>query len=272
MKALREAARAVAFALKPGGTRANSGLAKLMTAVAAGTFTERELEEARVRHWASFADEHPSRRNGLFAWEVRFYSPYLRSGTKLLVAGAGSGRDVLCFVRDGCIVTAIDESEDALQLLERRLARAERTATVRAASIVAFESPDRFEVVIFSWLIYILIPHRAARVESLRRAASALVEGGVLLVSYKPGRGSSRLGGISRAVARLTGGLPPEDFEEFQFHGTWSLPRLYHSRFHTAEEIEDEAREAGLTVIAHHRGSPGWEDPGCLTLGCAEAT
>ena len=25
-----------------------------------------------VRHWASFADDHPSRKSGLFPWEVRF--------------------------------------------------------------------------------------------------------------------------------------------------------------------------------------------------------
>lgn len=238
-----------------------------MTAIAAGTFNERELEEARVRHWASFADEHPTRKQGLFPWEVRFYGRFLKRGARLLVVGAGSGRDVLCFIRDGCIVRAIDESAEALEGLQRRLARAELSADVTASSIVDFESDERFDVVIFSWLAYILIPARKLRLAALRRAEQALAPGGVILISYKPGKGSPGLGKLSRAVAALTGGWPPEDFEEFQFSGTAALPRVYHSRFYTPEEIEGEAAEAGLKVIDHHHGKPGWDDPGWIVLG-----
>ena len=135
---LRTLVRRGAFALRPGGARTNSGFARLMTATAAGTFTERELAEARVRHWASFADEHPSRKQGLFPWEARFYKPFLKRGARLLVVGAGSGRDVLCFLRTGCVVCAIDESADALETLKTRLSRAELQARVRASSIADF--------------------------------------------------------------------------------------------------------------------------------------
>lgn len=266
VKRLRIATRAIAFALTPGGRRSGGVLARTMAAVAAGTFSEEELAEARTRHWASFADDHPSRKSGLFPWEVRFYSRFLRPEQRLLVVGAGSGRDVLCFVRDGCRVTAIDEAAGALEFLERRLERAELTATIRASSIVEFESPDRFDIVIFSWLAYILIPTRAMRLAALRRAAEALLPGGRILVSYKPGRGSPHLGRISRTVARLLGGLPCEDFEEFQFSGTASEPRVYHSRFYTPAEIEAEAEAAGLGVVFHHHGAPGWDDPGCIVL------
>ncbi len=267
MGRLRTAVRAVAFALRPGGTRSNSDLARVMTAIAAGTFSESELEQARVRHWAAFADDHPTRKQGLFPWEVRFYSPFMRPGVRLLVVGAGSGRDVLCFIRDGCIVRAIDESADALQGLLRRVAQAELSVDVTPRSIVDFESDERFDLVVFSWLAYILIPARKLRLASLRRAAEALVPGGRILISYKPGSGSPRLGGLSRMVAKLTGGWPPEDFEEFQFSGTARLPRVYHSRFYTPEEIEGEARDAGLDVISHHHGTPGWDDPGQIVLG-----
>ena len=259
--------RELAFALRPTGKRGNSALARVMTAVAAGTFNQRELEEARVRHWASFADEHHSRKQGLFPWEARLYKPFLKPGARLLVVGAGSGRDVLCFLREGCVVTAIDESADALQGLERRLAQAELSARVEPASIADFESDERFDVVIFSWLAYILIPARPARLSALRRSAQALAPGGAILISYKQGKGSPRLGQLSRAVARLLGGAPSEDFEEFNFSGPAALPRVYHSRFYTEGEIEAEAVEAGLSVIDHHNGSPGWDDPGWVVLG-----
>ncbi len=238
-----------------------------MTAVAAGTFNQRELEEARVRHWASFADEHHSRKQGLFPWEARLYKQFLKPGARLLVVGAGSGRDVLCFLREGCVVTAIDESADALRSLERRLAQAELSARVEPASIADFESDERFDLVIFSWLAYTLIPTKPARLSALRRSAQVLAPGGAILVSYKPGKGSPRLGQLARAVAGLVGGARSEDFEEFNFSGPASLPRVYHSRFYTAEEIEEEAADAGLSVLDHHRGSPGWDDPGWVVLG-----
>ena len=263
---LRTLVRRMAFALRPGGTRTNSGFAKVMMAIAAGTFTERELNQARVRHWASFADEHPTRKQGLFPWEVRFYKPFLKRGARLLVVGAGSGRDVLCFLRAGCVVRAIDESADALETLRERLARAELQAGMRPSSIVDFESEERFDVVIFSWLAYILIPTRKLRIAALRRSAAALTPGGVILISYKPGKGSPWLGRLSRGVARVLGCLPPEDFEEFQFSGSASLPRVYHSRFYTAEEMEAEAGDAKLFVVNHHRGSPGWDDPAWIVL------
>ncbi len=258
--------RSLAFALRPRGKRANGVVAKAINAVAAGTFNTIELSEARTRHWANFAEEHNSRKSGLFDWESRFYRPFIGPGRRLLVVGAGSGRDVLCFLREGCVVTAIDEATDALESLHRRLARAELTACVRPFSITDFETDDRFEVIIFSWLAYILIPLRAARITALRRAARVLDSNGVILISYKPGKGSPVLSWISRAVARLLGGTPPEDIEQFNLSGSASLPRVYQSRFYTPEEIEGEAREAGLEVVQHHHGSPGWEDPAWVVL------
>lgn len=261
--------RSFAFALRPRGKRANSKLAGLITAVAAGTFNTRELSEARTRHWASFAEEHNSRKSGMFDWEIRFYRPFIGPGTRLLVVGAGSGRDVLCFLREGCVVTAIDEAAEALESLRRRLSQAELTADVRPFSIVDFETDDRFDVVVFSWLAYILIPLRESRVVALEKAARVLDSGGTILISYKPGQGSRVLSWISRAVARLLGGTPPENIEQFLFSGSASLPRVYQSRFYTADEIESEAREAGLAVIQHHQGSPGWDDPAWVVLGRA---
>lgn len=263
---LRTAVRTFAFALKPTGIRAQGLLAKVMTAIAAGTFTPHELGEARTRHWAHFAEAHHSRKSGLFPWEVRFYREVLKPGVRVLVVGAGSGRDVLCFVRDGCVVTAIDEAPDAIEALRLRLSRAELSATTRAASIAEFEANERFDVVVFSWLAYILIPSRDLRLESLRRAAAATVESGSILISYKPGTGSPRLGRLSRCVATLVGGLRPENFEEFTFSGSPRFPRVYHSRTFTADEIEGEAKGAGLQVIRHHRGAPGWDDPACVVL------
>ena len=266
MRLLRLWIRALALALRPRGKRVNSPFAKLLTAVAAGTFTAQELAEARIRHWTAFADEHQSRKSGLFDWEVRFYGPFLKSGTRALVVGAGSGRDVLCFLRAGCVITAIDESPEALQSLRGRLQQAELSAIVEPSSIVDFESNERFEVVVFSWLAYILIPLRELRLTALRRAARVLSPEGVVLISYKPGAGSRRLGQLSRAVARLLGGTPPEDLEDFTFSGSATKALVYHSRFYLAEEIEGEARDAGLCVLQHHRGSPGWDDPAWVVL------
>lgn len=261
------ALRTTAFALMPGGIRSNGRLARVLSAVAAGTFSATELQESRVRHWAAFSTEHVSRKQGLFLWEEKFYSKALKPRSKLLVVGAGSGRDVLCFLRADHDIVALDESAPALEELSRRLAQAERTAVIHAGSIVDFQSPDRFDAVIFSWLAYILIPTRADRIRALQQAARVLAaQGGVILISYKPGSGSRALGRLSRAVARLVGGEPPEDFEEFRFSGPPGAARLYHSRFFAPAEIEEEAAQAGLHVIFHDHGVPGWDHPGCLSL------
>ncbi len=268
---LRTLVRRIAFALRPGGTRANSGLAKVMTAIAAGTFTATELTEARVRQWAWFGDEHGSRKQGLFPWEVRFYSPYLKPGVRVLVVGAGSGRDVLCFLRAGCVVTALDESASTLDKLRLRLERAERDATVICGSIADFVSSERFDAVIFAWLTYIYIPLRSTRVEALRRAADVLAPGGEVLISFEPGVASTGLRRIARVTANLVGGTPPEDFGHFFCSGPARLPLVYQSRFFTAAEIRAEAAEAGLVVAGQHDGTPAegagaTDDPGTVAL------
>ncbi|MEO8358811.1 MAG: class I SAM-dependent methyltransferase [Vicinamibacteria bacterium] len=259
--------RSVALALRPRGKKSRSTLARLATAVAAGTFTEEELAEARIRHWANFADGHGSHKAGLFPWETRFYGRHLKPKSRLLIVGAGSGRDVLCFLRDGHRATAIDESAEALLSLERRLNRAELSADVRSGSIVSFETQDRFDAVIFSWLSYILIPARADRLTALEHAARTLAPDGRILVSYKPGSTAPWMGRITRGLAKVLGAASPEDFEEFELQGPAAAPMVYHTRFFTSTEIEGEARAAGLVVQDHHPGAPGWDDPGCIVLG-----
>ena len=99
----------------------------------------------------------------------------------VLDVGAGSGRLALQLAGNGRDVTALDIDPDLLAALSSRDERA-RVATI-CADARAFESAQRFGLIIVAMLTVQLLGGPTGRREFLRRARSQLAEGGCLALA-----------------------------------------------------------------------------------------
>ncbi len=167
---------------------------------------------------------------------------------RLLLLGAGGGREISPLARAGFTVVGLDFAPSLLAEAER-LARA-RNLPFRG--IVADlnnlgDLPGPFDVMWFSSGLYSVVPTRRQRVALLRKLASSLASSDGRIVCqfhWDPaGGGSPTADRLRRWVGRLTGGLTAYEPGDTLWGG-----REYLHRFFSAATINAEFRSAGFEV------------------------
>lgn len=258
---MRGAARRLVRWLAYLGLRTTRRVGSFSKKLAVASLTPPEFDALAVKEWEAFGDSSTN-EDLLFPWETEFFAAHIRPGDTILVAGAGAGRDVLPLIASGHDVTALDMTPRALETLKTRAGKRSLKVQTIVASIVTAPLPrSSFDVVLFSWFMYSYVRSREERVTSLRRAAAALRPQGRLLLSYvvrqHPGTTAGRFSiSFSRLVARVVGGIEPNPGDHMEFTGTARDPRAFYSHAFTREEIESEARDAGLRIIEHGEVPP----------------
>lgn len=230
----------------------SSRLERLSRAATVATYEEAELDQEREREWERFGRE-PVASDALFDWEKPWFDEHVQPGGRLLVVGAGTGRDVLPFVAAGHEVVALDIAPEALATLAARAeARGLRVTTLLTPVEAASLAPESFDAVIFSWLTYGLIRGSERRIEALRIGARSLRDGGRILVSYPRGTGvGGRIARFVRPLARAFSTRPIEASDSFMLSNAASGLSLYHSTLLSPGDMEREAAAAGLSIRAH---------------------
>lgn len=219
------------------------------------TLTDSERDALRVREWEHFATT-PLDAEGLFEWEEAWFRRHLPPSARILLVGAGTGRDVFPLVAFGHRVVALDVAPGALGALRARAAERGLDVPIIEAPIERADLEHRaFDAAIFSWFCYGYVRSREARVEALRRVASAVRADGRILLTYQAGAGSTgaRLAGAIRPLARALGTTPPEPQDSFGVSRTGAVLSVSHSRLFTIGDVESEAMVAGLDVVSHDR-------------------
>jgi hypothetical protein len=112
----------------------------------------------------------------------------------------------------------------------------------------------RFDLAIFSWLCFGYLPESNARVAALANVRSHLAPQGRVLVSYvrrdsRPSRLPTWLAGLCARLARS--GWRPEYGDLLVVSRARSGTRVHFEHHFAPEEIEAEARAAGLAVAEH---------------------
>jgi len=231
-------------------------------ALAFTTFTSGELDALAVPEWEDFGERGPIVGNELFGWEQELFASHVRPSDSILVAGAGSGRDVLPFLEAGHQVTALDIAPGALATLKDRARRRGRSVATIHASVVDADLPAAsFDVILFSWFTFGYIRGSTARQAALLRSEKALRPGGRMVVSYpcrvEAGGRRPFVAKLARVVARTIGGVEVEPGDEFNVTGTASRPSVFFTHHFTDREIEGEVQQAGLHILEHTRPAPG---------------
>jgi SAM-dependent methyltransferase len=242
--------RAVAGGLFHAGRTADR-VAALSHYLAVGTLQLSDMKRDIRETWQEFYDGNSACHPGLMPWEDDLVARFVPPGSRVLLVGCGSGRDLVALAERGCRMTGIDPAERALRIAGRLLRERELSATLLEGFFEDTPLPDRFDALIFSYYCYAFIPEARRRVEALRKAAGLLESGGHILVSHasssvRARRGAIALGRLMGAVCRSDWRLEPGDL-------VWEnrSRRRSYSYTHTFEagELEAEAASAGLEPV-----------------------
>jgi hypothetical protein len=192
-------------------------------------------------------------RRGFFPWEESVVGEHLEPGSRVLVTGAGGGREVVALLARGydaqgyepnaalaafgSTLTAADGHGDRVHVSDRSVVPAGVTA----------------DAVVLGWGSYMLVPSRAQRIELLRAASAATGGRGVVVLSYFPmpqdRRQFTTALRVARPLRRWLRREPP-------VLGDALSPNFAHH--FTRGQIRDEVAAAGLSLVASGTGDYGW--------------
>lgn len=233
--------------------------ARLPYHVATGLLRRADLDRGRDVAWRRFAELQAADATfALMPWEEAFYGRFLRRSDRILLVGCGTGRDLLGLLDRGYRAEGLDAVAACVETARANLERRGHRAPLHVSPIETAELTGLFDAVIFSWFCYSYIPERRARVATLRRVGAHLAPGGRVLICYirrsEPWRPVAWW--ISRATAWLSrSDWRPELGDVVSFERGMASVRYEHAFL--ADEIEAEARAAGLDVAFHDRRAEG---------------
>jgi len=241
--------------------RAFQGVATLWFYAAAGTRRLADLRRAIRGEWEqSGASEGEGYiASGLMDWERDFYPRFLKPRDRVLVIGCGTGRDLVALLELGYRAEGLDVGPRCTAIAAHLLRKRGFETPVYTGAIETLELPGRFDAFIFSWFCYSYIPQAETRIGVLRKLRGLLNSGGRILVTYVPAKTVPRRLPIlsARLVARISrSDWWPEYGDTFIVADRGRYFGHYQHEF-TREELEEEARAAGLTVTFHARANEG---------------
>jgi hypothetical protein len=206
-----------------------------------------KINERYYAEHQRYLDDDYNRR-GLFAWERAMLERYFPPGERLLVVGAGGGREVLALRELGFEAHGL-ECNGALVAASNTLLE-----THGLPPCVRFAPPDtcpagplRYGGLIVGWGAYMLIQGRERRTALLREMRAQVDPGAPLLVSFFPRSPAARrfrvIAEVANGLRRLTGRGPLELGDDLE-------PEYVH--YFTQEELAAELRAGGFVLSAYH--------------------
>lgn len=218
---------------------------------AAATLTLPEIRHNIVTRWQTFNITPAEVESGLLEWERDVADRLARPGAAVLIAGCGTGREVLAYLKLGCRVTGMDPARRALDIGRAMLAKHGLEVELIEGFIDETALSGEFDAVLFGWWTYCQIPERSRRVETLKRVAARLKPGGRIGLNFdillRPRNAVIRLARAAGALAGSDWRLEPGDVVEWRHHGGDHFFGFSHA--FVPAEIEDEAAAAGLQIV-----------------------
>lgn len=192
-------------------------------------------------------------RSGLWTWEHAALRAYFPDRGRLLLVGAGAGREVLALAKRGHEVVAFECNRALVREAQRHLDDA------RLPARLAYAPPDTcppaggaFDGLIVGWGAYMLVYGRARRVALLRAMRDQARAGAPLLLSFfvrDPGaRRFTLIRALADALRRGRGREPVALGDDLE-------PEYVH--YFTRAEVRSELAEAGFELCAFREAPYG---------------
>lgn len=197
--------------------------------------------------------EHNQR--GLFDWERVAVEQYFQPGSRILVAAAGGGREVLALRRAGFQAEGFDCSATLVQASD---AIFDRLGEPRGVTLCpSGEVPSGhalYQGLVVGWSGYAHIPTRQRRIAFLRQLRNRALPGARVLVSFFPREDSSRSETLISRIARISRVLfrKRKEPSELGDHLGWCFSHTF-----TRQDIESELQEAGFRPVFYSEVGEG---------------
>ncbi len=168
------------------------------------------LTRARYDQWHVNTETHLAVGTGLHSWELDLLDRYdIRSG-RMLVLGAGCGRETIALARKGLAGVGVEINGTAIRAASRLARQVGVTARFHRADFLHLPyKAASFDYLLLSSIMYSAIPGRSRRQACLRDMLRVLKPGGLAILSFEARHNPrSRLGRLRTRVTRALAGLP----------------------------------------------------------------
>lgn len=185
----------------------------------------------------------------LESWEEEVLARHGIQSGRILVLGAGVGRESVALAKRGLQVVGLDISREALQVAVHAADRAGAKALFVQADFLHLPfTAASVRYVLLSGIMYSAIPGRRQRQVWLRSLRAHLQDNGLVLLNFLIERWSAtRSRRIIEAVNRVLAALPGAN-AAYQQGDTCAQSHFLHV-FRNEAEIREELREAGVNVV-----------------------
>jgi SAM-dependent methyltransferase len=235
-----------------------SRTAKAFVYLGIGTLRLSAVRDSSRALWDGFNDAPEDVAAGLSPVETDLFGRWLPPASRILVVGAGSGRDLIALGAQGHRLTGVEPSPSAVALNRRFLSERRLEAALIEGFFEDVDLTGPFDAVVFSYFCYSYIPVAARRVQVLRKAAALLAPAGRVFVSYtaagRPHALLPRLGNLTAALTRSDWRLEPGDSVSLRFERP-APPLFFFEHAFVADEAIAEVAAAGLEILHHRTGS-----------------
>ena len=223
----------------------------------AGLLTLRELRAASIVRWEMYGAADCNVAAGLEEWEARVYSSVLRPSDRVLLAGCGTGRDLIELLKLGCEVTGLEQSPLLADQAREHLESLGLAGLVVAEPVESYVTDATYDAVVFSLYMYSYILGSASRVAALTRARERLSPRGRVILSYAVAQPQSPLW---VTLARVGSVCAVSDWwpqRGDRLHGPVSQPHVLNLEHQfSPDEIARECKAAGLRVLRDEAINP----------------
>ena len=210
----------------------------------------------RERAFQGFPDYHSKEynRGGLFGWEQDALTRYFKDCRRLLVLGAGGGREVLALLRLGYQVDGF-ESHPGLVVAANELLREEGfdPAVHWVAPNEGPETGTTYDGIVVGWGMYMSIPTRRRRISFLRQLRTQTRVRGPILLDFYPRPSQSRPYDVTTTIANTIRRVLRREPAEL---GDWLDP--HYSRSFTQDEVTSELAEGGFNAVHYKAAGYGY--------------
>jgi hypothetical protein len=223
----------------------------LLPESACDAISEQSYGEGTLYTNASYLDQ------GLHFWEDLAVRTYFSPGSRVLVAAAGGGREIIALARSGFQAAGFECSHAMVEAGKRALSERGIAATLDwAPPCVALRMEGQFDALIVGWNGYCYISPRARRLVFLKDLRSQLRPGSPILVSTAIRTLQAR---VLVWTPRVANAIRICTFRAPVFEAGDSFPGRPKLHF-TRRQLEQELIEAGYSLTNFYR----WGDYGAV--------
>jgi len=200
----------------------------------------------RERELQGMPDYHSKEynRSGLWNWQKDLLTRYFGDCRRLLVLGAGGGREVLALLQLGYQVDGFESHRD-LVVAANELLREEGfdPAVHRVAPNEGPDSGTTYDGIVVGWDMYMSIPTRRRRIAFLRQLRTQTRVRGPILLDFYPRPSQSRQYDVTATIANTIRRVLRREPAEL---GDWLAPMYAHHT--TQDELTSELAEGGFDI------------------------